>query len=68
MYRVKIINNGVETIIHEPGASKQLPHVLGTNYKEVLSMAKQFSFVIPYGNPGYNTIEGLITKVIDTRD
>lgn len=70
MYRVIIINNNVETIIHEPGASKTLPHILSSNFKEVLSMAEQFTFTVPYGNPGYDLIEGLITKVklIDTRD
>lgn len=70
MYRVIITNLGDETIIHEPGASKQLPHILSSKYKEVLSLAEEFSFTVPYDNPGYNLIEGLMTKVkvIDTRD
>lgn len=70
MYRVVIINNGTQTTIHEPTANKQAPHVLSSNFKESLSLAEQFSCSIPYGNQGYNLVQGLTTKlkVIDTRD
>ncbi|MDF2802354.1 MAG: phage minor structural protein [Anaerocolumna sp.] len=65
-----IINNGEETIIHEPTANQLAPHLLSLPLKESLNQAEEFSFDIPYGNDGYNLIEGLISKVkiIDTRD
>lgn len=70
MYRVKIINNGEETIINEPTANEQAPHLLNLPFKESLNQAEELSFDIPSQNPGYSLIEGLITKVkvIDIRD
>lgn len=70
MYQVSIFKNNVETIVHYPSANKEAPHVLSLNMKESLSQAEELSFSMPYGNPGYSLIEGLITKVkvYDTRD
>lgn len=69
MYEVKIYNNGIEKLIHTPTANKEAPHILNLPFKESLSMPEQLSFSIPYGNPGYDLIEGLLTKVkvYDTR-
>jgi len=70
MYSVSLFNGAVETVIHYPSADKDTPHLLSLSLKEVLSGAEQLSFNVPFGNPGYNLLEGLITKVkvIDTRD
>jgi hypothetical protein len=70
LFRVSIFNNGIQTIIHEPTADEDAPHVLCLPFKESLSQAEQLSFSIPYGNPGYGLVKGLITKVkmIDTNN
>jgi phage minor structural protein len=70
MYSVSLFNGAVETVIHYPSADKDTPHLLTLPFKESLSQAEQLSFSIPYGNPGYSIVEGLVTKVkvIDTRD
>lgn len=70
MYRVKIINNNTETIIHEPVADREAPHLLNLQLKETLSLAEQLNFDIPFGNIGYNLITPLVSKIkiIDTRD
>lgn len=70
MFQVILINGTTETTIHYPSADSSSPHLLSLPFKESLSKAEELSFSIPYGNPGYNLVEGLITrvKVIDTRD
>lgn len=70
MYRVIVINNGEEEIIHEPTANEEAPHIKTSSFKEILSQAEQFTFNIPYANQCYNLVKGLNTKVkiIDTRD
>jgi len=57
-------------VIHYPSADADTPHLLNLPLKESLSQAEQLSFDVPYGNPGYGLIQGLITKVkvFDTRD
>lgn len=70
MYKVVLINDGVETIIHYPTSDKDSPRLLNLPFKESLSQADQLSFSIPFGNVGYGLVEGLVSKVkvIDTRD
>lgn len=70
MYQISIFNSGQETVIHAPISDKEVPHIVATSFKEVLSQAEQLTLAIPYGNPGYSIIEGLKTKVkiYDTRD
>jgi len=70
MYQVSIFNVGVETVIHTPNPSNDAPHILGSSFKETLSLAEQLTLSIPFGNPGYSLVQGLITKVkvMDTRD
>jgi phage minor structural protein len=70
VYQVSIFNGGQETVIHYPTAEKEAPHILSAQFKETLSQAEQLTLSIPYGNPGYNLIQGLKTKVriYDTRD
>ena len=70
MYRVIIINNGVETIINESTAETAAPHLIKIPFKESLSLPDVLSFSLYSNNPGYDLIEVLITKVkvIDTTD
>lgn len=70
MYKVSIINNGVEKIIHYPSADKEIPHLLKIELTEKLSEANILSFEIPINNDGFNLIQGMKTliKVEDIRD
>ena len=70
MFAVSLFNGEVETVIHYPSADKDTTHLLNLPFKESLSKAEELSFALPFGNPGYYIIEGLISriKVIDTRD
>lgn len=70
MFQVSIFNNNIEISIHEPSADKEAPHILTMPFKESLSKAEELSFLIPIGNPGYNLINALKTrvKITDTRD
>lgn len=70
MFSVSLFNGAVETVIHFPSADSSDPHLLNLPLKESLSQAEQLSFSMPFGNPGYYIMEGLISrvKVIDTRD
>jgi len=70
MYEVKLINSGIETIIHYPDSEKESPHLMNLDLKESLSIAEELSFTILHNNAGYDLVNGLKTrvKVIDTRD
>lgn len=70
MYEVKIYNNGIETLIHYPGANAERPHLNNLSLKESLSYVDSLSFNIYSNNPGYNALFELTSKikVIDTRD
>jgi len=63
MYEVKIINNGISTTIHYPTADIEAPHLNKIDFKESLSLPDALGFTILPNNQGYNSIEGLITKV-----
>jgi len=70
MYEVDIYNGLTKTVIHYPSAEAGYPHLLSLHYKEVLSLPDQLTFDVPFSNPGYSLIQGLITrvKIIDTKD
>ncbi|MBE6068852.1 MAG: hypothetical protein E7211_14315 [Clostridium lundense] len=70
MYKVVIVNNGIETGIHYSNTDKEAPHLNELHLKEGLSQVDSLSFILYPNNPGYNLINELITKVkvIDTRD
>lgn len=61
MYKVKIINDGVETVIHHPRFNdKKLP---AGQIKLGINVAASFSFTILPNNPGYNLIRPLKTLI-----
>lgn len=70
MFEVKLINLGVETVIHYPSPDKNITHLPSLSLKESLSMPEQLGFTILHNNPGYGLVNGLKTKVkvTDLRD
>lgn len=70
MYEVKLINSGVETVIHYPTADQDAPHLNKLPLKEGLSLVDSLSFILYVNKAGYNEVFELTTKVkvIDVRD
>lgn len=70
MYKVILINNNEETVVHVPDTDKSLPHLLKINLNQKKSAPDKLTFIIPIQNEGYNKIYDLVTlvKVIDARD
>lgn len=70
MFEVKLINSGVETVIHYPNPEKNITHLPNLSLKESLSMPEELGFTILHNNPGYGLVNGLKTKVkvTDLRD
>jgi hypothetical protein len=61
MYKVSIINNGVETVIHHPAFG--LPKLQSGEIKQGINVADSFTFTILPNNPGYNLIFPLKTLI-----
>ena len=70
MYKIVLINNGKETLIHAPEVEKDMPHLIKPHLNQKKSVPEKLTFTMLYNNPGYNEIYDLTTlvKVIDTRD
>ncbi|MBV4423159.1 phage tail spike protein [Clostridium tyrobutyricum] len=68
MYKITLINNGTETVIHYP--DPEAPKVINPKLNIKRSQAGSLTFSITLNNPGYNLITRFITKVIcvDIRD
>lgn len=61
MYKVTLLNNGEETVIHHPSFN-ELKITTG-QIKDGINMAAGFSFTILPNNPGYNLIRPLKTLI-----
>lgn len=61
MYKVTIINNGKETVIHHPNFNKL--KVTSGKIKDGINSAAGFPFSILPNNPGYNLIRPLKTLI-----
>ncbi|MBV4417116.1 phage tail spike protein [Clostridium tyrobutyricum] len=68
MYKITLINNGTETVIHYP--DPEAPKVINPKLNIKRSQAGSLTFSITLNNPGYNLITRFITKVVcvDIRD
>lgn len=68
MYKISLINNGAETVIHYP--DPEAPKVINLKLNIKRSQAGSLTFSIPWNNPGYNSVVRFVTKVIcvDIRD
>ncbi|WP_278382328.1 phage tail spike protein [Clostridium tyrobutyricum] len=68
MYKITLINNNVETIVHYP--DPEAPKVINPKLNIKRSQAGSLTFSITLNNPGYNLITRFITKVVcvDIRD
>ena len=62
MYEVKIINNGIETIINAVSTSSEAPRITG-QCKFGINTIDSFSFVIFPNNQGYNSLKDLKTLI-----
>lgn len=62
MYEVKIINNGIETIINAVSTSSEAPRITG-QCKFGINTIDSFSFVIFPNNQGYNLLKDLKTLI-----
>lgn len=62
MYEVKLINNGIETIINAVSTNIDAPRITGS-IKQGINCIDSFSFIIYPNNPGYNLISPLKTLV-----
>lgn len=69
MYRVTIINDGVETVIHSEVNTKDSPTLSDGTIKQAINKIDTFSFTILPNNPGYELIRPLRTliKVLNTK-
>lgn len=63
MFKVSLLNNGVETIIHYPGLERDEPHLSSIPLEENTSAVSTINFSIYTDNPGYNKIEEIKTYV-----
>ena len=61
MYKVTLINNGEETIIHHPRFNNK--KVIDASIKQGINVANTFSFTIFPDNPGYHLIRPFKTLV-----
>jgi phage minor structural protein len=70
VYKVILINNGVETIIHYPTSDSDAPHLKELPLSDALSQVDTLNFSILPDNLGYNNLYELTTKVkvVDVRD
>ncbi|WP_368488431.1 phage tail spike protein [Clostridium sp. BJN0013] len=68
MYKITLINNGLETIVHYP--DPEAPKVLDPHLNLKRSLAGSLAFSLPWNNPGYNLTTRFVTKVrcVDLRD
>ncbi|MBV4447740.1 phage tail protein [Clostridium tyrobutyricum] len=68
MYKVSIINDDVETIVHYP--DPEAPKIIDPKLNMKRSQAGSLSFTLYPNNPGYDLINRLTTKVkiIDVKD
>lgn len=62
MYEVKLINDGIETIINAVSTHEKAPRITGS-IKLGINVIDSFSFVILPNNPGYTNINPLKTLV-----
>ena len=63
MFKVSLLNNGVETIIHYPGLERDEPHLSSIPLEENTSAVSTINFSIYTDNPGYDKIEEIKTYV-----
>lgn len=63
MYRVTIINDGVETVIHSEVNTKDSPTLSDGTIKQAINKIDTFSFTILPNNPGYELIRPLRTLI-----
>src|SRR5690606_1653310 len=61
MYKVTIINDGIETVIHHPAFGQ--PKLQSGQIKQEINKADGFIFMILPNNPGYNLIHPLKTLI-----
>ena len=59
MYQISLFNSGIETVIEYPNSV----HVLKKELDEKAGQVTNLTLDIPFGNPGYNLINDLITLV-----
>ena len=62
MYPVKLINSGVETVINAVSARQDAPRITGT-VKQGINCFNSFDFTIMPGNPGYDLVSPLKSKI-----
>lgn len=63
MYKVTFINGAEETAVLYPAADKNGYRLLKAELDQKLGEAHSLTLDVPVGNPGYNAINDLITKV-----
>ena len=63
MYKVILINSGIETTIHYSSANKKAPRISSTKLQLTENQANTFNFTIYNDNIGYDEIIDLYTKI-----